>query len=176
MRALLIRGLGGLMASSLQNSDFASVSVLARLLTKWAWACASVTLHIWILQSNCSVLMRTPRVGVRQLNCLVQLNRCNSGTFCFNSIILVANCLGFTLVEHVNSFVSYFFNTDFRQMYALLDCDCFLHDVDIAWSEMAIPNERKGKDSELMAGDCSIRKVIYSLASVNSWKYFNIKM
>ena len=34
-------------------------------------------------------------------------------------------------------------------------------------SEIAIPNERKGKESELMAGDCSIRTV-FTLVSVSS--------
>ena len=33
-------------------------------------------------------------------------------------------------------------------------------------SEVAVPNERRGKESELKAGDCSIRKVINSLDSV----------
>lgn len=40
-------------------------------------------------------------------------------------------------------------------------------------SEVAIPNERRVKDAEPMAGDCNIRKVIYFFFPfVNSWKYF----
>ena len=142
MKALLIRGLGGLGVSNL---------------------------HIWILQLNCSVLMGTPGVGVRQSNCSVQLNRCNSGTFCFHSIILFANSLSLTLVAACEFFLSYFFNSYFAKCTRYLIVTAFsrlwtLPEV----SEMAIPNERKGKESELMVGDCSIRKVIYSLASVNS--------
>ena len=133
---------GSVMASSFKNSlrskkkNFKNSDPAALLcwLVRWPIEpepCASATLHIWILQSNCWVLPPKPEMGLGN-----RIVWCNwiAGTFCFNPIILIANRLGFTLIAACEFFLNYFLVVISPNV-CVLDCDCFLQDVDIAWSK-----------------------------------------